>query len=264
MRLPLFHVNAFTNQPLGGNPAAVCLLDSWLDDRSLRKVAAENNLSATGFLLRQGNDYDLRWFTPLCEVKLCGHATLASGHVALNVLRPDLDKVRFSTRFHGPVSVQKQAGMLAMDFPALFPEPCTNVPTALNHALGLTKPPSEVFEANDILVAVLDTSNAVQELRPDFELLEQLHPHAVLVTASGHDCDFISRYFAPGYGVPEDPVTGSAHCVLTPYWTKRLGKPQLHARQLSPRGGELWCEMAGERVILKGQAVLTLQGTLEI
>lgn len=264
MRIPLFHVDAFAEQPFSGNPAAVCLLDSWLDDESLRKVAAENNLSATAFLVPRGHGYDLRWFTSRCEVRLCGHATLASGYVVLNLLQPGLESVEFQTRFSGAVAVRKDHERFLMDFPALFPQNCSTMPVPLLRALGLGQAPSEVLEGNDTYLAVLDSHRSIRNVRPDFALLEQLHPFAVIVTAPGEDTDFVSRYFAPSYGILEDPVTGSAHCSLTPYWAKRLGKPQLHARQLSERGGELWCEWAGERVLLRGKAALTLQGSLTI
>jgi PhzF family phenazine biosynthesis protein len=266
MQIPLFHVNAFTDQPFRGNPAAVCLLDSWLDDEALREVAAENNLPATAFLVQEGNSYHLRWFTPQREVRLCGHATLATAYVLLRVLSPELGSVRFETRFRGQLTVEKKNDFLAMDFPGFSPQSRKVAPAILNQALGLNKPLLEVAEANEMLLAALDSENAVKNLQPDFALLERLHPCAVIVTAPANDrdVDFVSRYFAPSYGVPEDPVTGSAHCVLAPYWANRLNKSRLHARQLSHRTGELWCEIAGERVILEGKAVLTMRGTLTI
>jgi len=264
MRLPLFYVNAFPDRPFSGNPAAVCLLNSWLDDRLLRKVAAENNLSATAFLVPLGDAYEIRWFTGLSELKLCGHATFASGYVVLNLLRPGLDSITFATRLKGSVSVRKDGEFLAMDFPALFPKPGTAVPERLFQALDLSPRSCEVLEVNETYFVVMENPEVVQNLQPNTELLRQLHPYAVSVSAAGEKADFVSRYFAPGYGISEDPVTGSAHCALTPYWSKRLGKSRLHARQLSPRGGELWCETAGDRVILRGKAVLTMRGSLEI
>ena len=266
MQIPLFHVDAFTSQPFSGNPAAVCLPDSWLDDGDLRKVAAENNISATAFLLARNQAFELRWFTPRCEVKLCGHATLAAAYLLFNVLQPDLDEVQFTTRFSGILTVRKQANALAMDFPAFSPKNCPDARTEVLHALGLEQASCTLLEANHIYLAVFETADAIKAINPDFALLERFHPYAVVATApgDGEEADFVSRYFAPSYGIPEDPVTGSAHCLLTPYWSKRLHKLHLHARQLSERGGELWCELAGERVILKGQAVLTLQGTLTV
>ncbi|HEV3512798.1 MAG TPA: PhzF family phenazine biosynthesis protein [Candidatus Sulfotelmatobacter sp.] len=264
MRLPLFCVNAFPDRPVSGNPAAVCLLSSWLDERLLRKVAAENNLSATAFLVPVGNSYEIRWFTAVCELKLCGHATFAAGYVMLNFLRPELDAAIFTTRLNGNLSVRNDGELLAMDFPALFPKPASDVPARLFEGLEVSSKACQVLEVNETYFVVLEEQAAIQNLHPKTELLGELHPYAVSVSAPGESTDFVSRYFAPGYGIPEDPVTGSAHCALTPYWSKRLGKPRLHARQLSARGGELWCEMAGERVILRGKAVLTMRGSIEL
>jgi PhzF family phenazine biosynthesis protein len=262
MRIPLFHLNAFTDRPFSGNPAAVCLLDSWLDDGWLRKVAAENNLSATAFLVPSGEGYELRWFTPACEVRLCGHATLAAGYVVCHILKPAVNIVSFKTRFRGNLTVKKDEKFFLLDFPALSPDLCNNPPRLLQQALGTDRFPLEVLEANNSYIAVLESEDAVRDLRPELALVEQLHPFVVAVTAPGKDSDFVSRYFAPTYGVPEDPVTGSLHCSLAPYWSRRLGKSRLQARQLSERGGELWCELAGERVILKGETTLTMQGSL--
>lgn len=264
MRIPLFHVDAFTNRAFTGNPAAVCPLKAWLDDELLRKVAAENNLSETAFFVTRDGYYDLRWFTPLCEVRLCGHATLASAYVVLNLLKPEFDAVRFETRRSGTLTVRREGDLFRMDFPAMAAQTCNNPPDDLTLALGPGSVPCHVLEGNQRYIAVYHAERSVRDLRPDFGRLEQLHPYAVAVTAPGEDVDFVSRYFAPSYGVPEDPVTGSAHCALTPYWAERLGKAQLHARQVSERGGELWCEMAGERVILKGNATLVREGSLLI
>jgi len=274
MRIPLFHVDAFASQPFTGNPAAACPLDWWLDDETLRKVAAENNLSETAFFVpgdcpedgHRAGHYDLRWFTPRGEVKLCGHATLASAYVVLSELEPELDTVRFETRHSGTLSVRKEKDreVFSMDFPAILTQTCAHPPDELIRALGPGPSPSHILQANETYFAVYDHESAVQNQRPDFTRLEQLHPYVVSVTAPGENVDFVSRYFKPSYGMPEDHVTGSAHCALAPYWADRLGKSQLHARQLSERGGELWCEMAAARVILKGHAVLTLRGTLDI
>jgi len=268
MRMPLFHVDAFASQPFTGNPAAVCPLDWWLDDELLRQVAAENNLSETAFFVpRHGHHddhYDLRWFTPRGEVKLCGHATLASAYVVLSVLKPGLDTVRFETRSSGTLTVRKDQEIFSMDFPAMTAKICASPPDALIRALGPGPTPSHVLEVNETFIAVYEHESAIQNMRPDFARLEQLHPYVVSVTAPGETADFVSRYFKPSYGMPEDPVTGSVHCALAPYWADRLGKSQLHARQLSERGGELWCETAEARVILKGHAVLTLRGSLQI
>ncbi len=262
MSLPVFHIDAFTSKPFAGNPAAVCPLAAWLDDSLLQAVAAENNLSETAFLVPRGDGYELRWFTPRCEVKLCGHATLASAFVLLRVLGAKRDSVRFETRFSGALTVSLDGDLLAMDFPALVPWTCGAPPTALVEGLG--KLPATVVQIEDNYFAVYEREEDVRSIRPDFRLLEKLHPAGVAITAPGENCDFVSRYFAPSYGLQEDPVTGSTHCSLAPYWAQRLGKTSLHARQVSERGGELWCEVRGERVILRGHAVLTLRGELLI
>jgi len=274
MRIPLFHVDAFASKPFAGNPAAVCPLDCWLDDTTLRKVAAENNLSETAFFVsqhgRDGGDhsghYDLRWFTPQGEVKLCGHATLASAYVLLSLLEPELGTVHFETSNSGTLTVRKEREnfeTFSMDFPAMFAKTCANPPNTLLRALGAPSP-STVLEVNETYIAVYDHESAIRTSRPDFALLEQLHPFVAAISGPGETADFVSRYFKPSYGMPEDPVTGSVHCALAPYWAGRLGKSRLQARQLSERGGELWCEVVRDRVMLKGHAVLTLRGSLTI
>ena len=264
MRIPLFHLDAFAEQPFRGNPAAVCLLDSWLDEHLLRQVAAENNLSATAFVVTASDGYELRWFTPICEIQLCGHATLAAAHLLLNVRPNQHDSVSFQTRFRGTLTVTRLADFLVMDFPGIPPSPCKTVPPGLSPALNFHSPLAEVLEANHTYFAILDSPEAVKDLRPNFALLHDLHPFVVCATARGKDVDFVSRYFAPSYGIAEDPVTGSAHCALATYWGSRLGKVKMHARQLSERGGELWCELAGDRVLLKGKAIVTMEGFLTI
>ena len=262
MYLPVFHVDAFTAKPFGGNPAAVCPLANWLDDNLLRAVASENNLSETAYLVPRGDHYDLRWFTPRCEVKLCGHATLASALVILQILAPESNSVRFETRSSGALTVSGDGDLLAMDFPANAPWACANPPSPLIEGLGSA--PAVVMQVEDNYFAVFEREDDVKRIRPDLRVLEKLHPAGVAITAPGEDSDFVSRYFAPSYGIPEDPVTGSTHCSLAPYWGERLGKTSLHARQISERGGELWCELKGDRVIIKGNAVLTLRGELTI
>lgn len=264
MRIPIFRVDAFADRPHSGNPAAVCLLDSWLDDEWLRKVAAENNLPATAFLVPCDTGHKLRWFTTRCEIRLCGHATMAAGLVVLKVLQPSLEVARFETKDGGLLDVRHAGGALQMDFPALISRNHSNGTDQLIQAVGVQSIPREIFEANDTWIAVFKDSEVVAGADPNLELLKKLHPYAVAITAPGKAEDFVSRYFAPSYGIPEDQVTGSLHCALTPYWSRRLGKSQLKARQLSARGGELMCEMAGDRVRLGGTAILTLQGTLQI
>jgi|ERR1022692_4234555 PhzF family phenazine biosynthesis protein len=260
MSLPVFHVDAFTDKTFSGNPAAVCPLAEWLDDDLLQAVAAENNLSETGYFVPRGDHYELRWFTPRCEVKLCGHATLASAFVVLKILETDRGSVSFETRASGALTVCRDGDLLAMDFPMLTPWTCAAPPAALISGLG--QAPAAIAQIEDNYFAVYESQEEVRRIRPDFRLLERRHPAGVAVTAPGEDADFVSRYFAPSYGIPEDPVTGSTHCSLAPYWAQRLGKTRLHARQVSERGGEMWCEVAGGRVILKGNAVLTLRGEL--
>lgn len=264
MRIPLFHVDAFADRPLTGNPAAVCLLDSWLDDGLLRKVAAENNLPATGFLVPSEDGHQLRWFTTRCEIKLCGHATLAAGFVVLKMLQPAQEIARFETRQGGILEVRRIGDALQMDFPALAPQTCANNPSQLIEAAGVQPAPLEILEANQTWIAVFEGIEVVAAADPNFDLLEKLHPYTVAITAPGKTEDFVSRYFAPSYGIPEDHVTGSLHCALTPYWSRRLGKSRLKARQLSSRGGVLTCEMASDRVRLSGNSILTMQGTLHI
>jgi PhzF family phenazine biosynthesis protein len=260
MSLPLFHVDAFTYKPFAGNPAAVCPLEHWLDDEFLQAVATENNLSETAFFVPAGDHFELRWFTPRCEVKLCGHATLASAFVILQVLETGRNPVRFETRFSGTLTVSRDGDLFAMDFPALAPWPCANPPKALVEGLG--EVPAEVAQIEDNFFAIYKSQEEVERIRPNFRLLEKLHPAGVAITAPGGNSDFVSRYFVPSYGIPEDPVTGSTHCSLAPYWAQRLGKTSLHAYQLSARGGELWCEVGEKRVIIKGNAALTLRGEL--
>ena len=262
MSIAIFHVDAFTAKPFAGNPAAVCPLVEWLDDEVLLSVAAENNLSETAFFVPRREHYELRWFTPRCEVKLCGHATLASGFVLMQILAPELKSVRFETRYSGMLPVARDGSLFAMDLPSHAPWPCAARPAALINGLGKT--PDEVLQIEDNYFAVYPSEQDVRSIRPNLKLLEELHPAGVAITAPGKDADFVSRYFVPSYGIPEDPVTGSTHCSLAPYWAQRLGKRTLHARQVSERGGEIWCEVEEKRVILKGNAVLTLRGELLI
>lgn len=257
MEAPLFQVDAFTENRFAGNPAAVCLLQRWPDENVLQAIASENNLSETAFLVGGGSEYELRWFTPVAEVDLCGHATLASAFVLFD--RFDVGpEVAFRTR-SGRLAVRRtEEGLLRMDFPARPAEPC-EAPTAMLEALGGS--PTAVLRATDFLLRY-DSESEVRELRPDFVRLSGLGARGVIVTAPGSDCDFVSRFFAPDFGIPEDPVTGSAHCTLAPYWGRELGKTRLHARQVSRRGGELWCELKGERVEIAGRAVLYLSGSI--
>lgn len=259
MRIPIYQVDAFAYAPFRGNPAAVCPLDRWLDDATLQSIAAENNLSETAFFVADGKTYELRWFTPQSEIDLCGHATLASAFVIFEFLDRHTPKVTFQTK-SGTLTVRRQAGILAMDFPARPGERCDPPPPALEAALGAS--PRHVFRAARDIMAVFETEGEVRALKPRMERLLELDTLGVIVTAPGIDADFVSRFFAPKAGIPEDPVTGSAHCTLIPYWGERLGKRRMRAFQLSARGGELICDNLGERVLISGRAVLFLEGTI--
>jgi PhzF family phenazine biosynthesis protein len=259
MKLPLWQVDAFASKRFAGNPAAVVPLGEWLPDETLCAIAAENNLAETAYLVPHGEDYSIRWFTPTLEVPLCGHATLASGWVVLNRLEPGREAVTFHSK-SGPLTVRRDGARLAMDLPAIPHGPAASNPE-LVAVLGAA--PAALYEGFQWL-AVYASAERVRALAPDLGALGKLPLHGVIVTARGEGCDFVSRFFAPAAGVPEDPVTGSAHCRLVPYWAGELGKAKLHARQLSARGGELWCELRGERVHLAGEVAPYLEGTIEV
>ncbi len=256
--IPLYQIDAFAVRAFSGNPAAVCPLREWLPDATLAAIAAENNLSETAFLVGSDGHYALRWFTPTTEVDLCGHATLASAFVVFERLEPGRGVVSFDTA-SGALTVRREDGFLLMDLPSRPPKPIP-VPEALTKALGAT--PTEAGTSRD-LMAVFDDDDAVRGLRPDFRALAELG-QAAIVTAPGRDVDFVSRFFAPGDGIDEDPVTGSAHCTLIPYWAKRLGRADLRARQVSARGGDLACRDLGDRVSVGGRATLFLEGTIRV
>ncbi len=255
MRIPYFVVDAFATGPFTGNPAGVCALPTWLPDALLQAIAAENNLSETAFFVRGGDHYALRWFTPAVEVDLCGHATLAAAHVLFTHLGEEAPRLEFRSH-SGPLFAERQGALIALDFPGLPPRPIA-MDDALVAALGLT--PVALLRDEDLL-AILPDAESVRRLRPDMAALAALDCRGLIVSAPGEDCDFVSRFFAPAVGIDEDPVTGSAHSVLTPYWAARLGKTRLHARQLSDRGGELFCTLLGDRVEIAGAARDYLQG----
>lgn len=259
MKLPLYQIDAFASETFRGNPAAVVPLDAWTEDALLQAIAAENNLAETAFLLPRGDDYELRWFTPAVEIALCGHATLAAAFAVFESLRPGSDRVTFHTR-SGPLTVTREGSLLSMDFPAVPAGPCAAPQELLSAFEAL---PLEILGARDYLL-VYGSEQEVRAARPDLRLLENTGRLGVIITAPGSDCDFVSRFFAPAAGIPEDPVTGSAHCTLVPYWSARLGKKELHARQVSQRGGELFCRDRGDRVTLAGGAVRYLEGTIFI
>lgn len=265
MELPIYQVDAFASALFRGNPAAVCPLEEWLPDEILQNIAAENNLSETAYYVRRGERYDLRWFTPAVEVDLCGHATLAAASVILDVRREIAGpRVAFDSRggeliVERQESVGRQGILYAMDFPSR-PSGPAEVHPRLERGLGAK--PALVLAARDYL-CVFESEEQVRDLKPDMHALAGIDLFATIATAPGRDCDFVSRFFAPAKGVPEDPVTGSAHATLIPYWAKRLGKSKLFARQISRRGGELWCQDRGDRVSIAGGAVQYLEGRIK-
>ncbi|MEX0844748.1 MAG: PhzF family phenazine biosynthesis protein [Balneolaceae bacterium] len=260
MKLSIYQVDAFTTELFSGNPAAVVPLEEWLSDEQMQNIAAENNLSETAFFLKEGNSYRLRWFTPTTEVDLCGHATLATAHVMFEELGYREDEIVFKSR-SGLLTVSKEDGKLLMNFPA-DEMPQADAPSVLFNGLGIKRTP-EVYKTDDYMV-VLDTESEVANLQPDFRLLNEVDARGIIVTAPGDVVDFVSRFFAPQSGVDEDPVTGSAHTKTTPFWSKKLGKTELKARQISERGGDLTCRMKGDRVEILGEAVTYLKGEISI
>jgi PhzF family phenazine biosynthesis protein len=265
--LPIYQVDVFAEQLFAGNPAAVCPLQSWLPDALMQVIAAENNLAETAYFVKDETgaaDYLLRWFTPTVEIELCGHATLASGHVLLNELAHPAERVRFRTLRAGVLTVERRDGALWLDLPARMPQPATAVPAELVAGLGAT--PATLLATGNKYFAVFEDAELVARLTPDFALLKRLGDMGVVVTAPGRagdtETDFVSRFFAPGMGVDEDPATGSAHCLLVPYWAQRLGRAQLKATQVSPRGARLICELDGERVRMSGKVQPYLKGEI--
>ncbi|HMQ49434.1 MAG TPA: PhzF family phenazine biosynthesis protein [Saprospiraceae bacterium] len=258
MEIAVYQVDAFTDQLFKGNPAAVCPLDKWLPDAHMQAIAAENNLSETAFFVARGGVYDLRWFTPAIEVDLCGHATLATTHVLFKHLNYAAQTIVFETR-SGQLLVSQSEGLYIMDFPSDQLEPVLP-PAVLEQALGIT--PQEVWMGREDYLVILDSEAAVAALKPDFALLKQLQGRGVICSAKGDQVDFVSRCFFPNAGIDEDPVTGSAHTTMTPYWAEKLGKQQLKGLQISKRGGQVQCTMLGDRVALAGQAVTFLEGKL--
>lgn len=259
MKLPIYQIDAFADSVFQGNPAAVCLLEAWLPDSVLQAIAEENNLSETAFFAEVDGHYHLRWFTPTREVELCGHATLAAAHVLFAGSCGDLSEITFQSR-SGPLRVLRKDDLLTLDFPIQVGVAC-KTPRLLIEALGAT--PCDCYRAMDYM-AVFDSEEAIAVMAPDFLRLRELDLRGVIVTAPGTDSDFVSRFFAPNYGIDEDPVTGSAHCTLAPYWAKRLGKQSLTARQLSRRKGHLSCRVEGDRVFISGRAKVYLEGHIYV
>lgn len=258
MVLPIYQVDAFTSKIFTGNPAAVVPLIKWLDDNTLQNIAAENNLAETAFFVKEDESYHIRWMTPTVEVPLCGHATLASAYIIFNYLEKEINTIKFKSK-SGELLVNKKEDLLELDFPSNRPHK-TSRPKEIFECFG--KEPIEVLANGFFLLVVFDSEEYIRTYSPKINLIKQLHPHAVIITAKGKEVDFVSRMFAPNSGIDEDPVTGSAHTVLTPYWSEKLNKKKLTAHQVSKRGGELFCEDLGERIKIMGKAALYLIGNI--
>jgi len=262
MNLTIYQVDAFTKQIFAGNPAAVCPLTEWLADDVMQRIALENNLSETAFFVKKDGVYEIRWFTPTIEIDLCGHATLASAFVIFNFLGETESVINLYSPRSGNLSVEKQGDRLILDFPSRPPVEC-ELPADVTEAVGAT--PVKSWEAQGNMLMLLFESEAeIKCLNPDMSALSKLDFDEVIVTAKGADADFVSRLFAPRIGIPEDPVTGATHCSLIPYWAQQTGKEKLYARQLSSRGGELFCELRGNRVKIGGNGVLYLKGEIYV
>ena len=258
MKLDIYQVDAFASEVFKGNPAAVCPLDEWIDESLMQKIALENNLSETAFFVKKDGVYEIRWFTPTFEIDLCGHATLASAFVIFEVFQSENEIIKFHSHKSGELIVEKNGDILTLDFPSRPVKQC-EIPDGLIEAVG--KQPKEVFKARDYFL-VYENEREILDIEPDFSKLLDIDAHGFIVTAKGDSADFVSRFFAPEVGVFEDPVTGSAHCNLIPYWAERLGKTEMFARQISARGGELFCKLDGNRVKIGGNAVLYLKGEI--
>jgi PhzF family phenazine biosynthesis protein len=262
MALNIYQVDAFAENVFEGNPAAVVPLEHWLEDELMQQISMENNLSETAFFVKNDapdEGYHLRWFTPEYEIDLCGHATLASAYVIKNFVEPHIQDILFSTEKAGLLKASVKDGIYTLDFPSRNPESC-NIPTNLYASLGISTA-VEVLKSRDYFV-VLPNEEAVLNVEPDFNLMKELDTIGVIVTAKGHKYDVVSRCFYPGAGIPEDPVTGSAHCNIVPYWAQKLNKTKLYCRQTSMRGGDLQCELVNDRVLLSGKCVLFLKGEI--
>ena len=259
MNIPFYQVDAFTDHLFHGNPAGVCILKEKLDARLMQRIAMENNLSETAFAVKKNREYHIRWFTPVTEVNLCGHATLATAHILFTQYDVPGSELRFHSKHSGLLKVRKENSTLTLDFPA-DPVKKTKPPHGLIRSLGKT--PTEVWKGRTDYLLVYDTEQDIVSIRPDFTQLKQVDARGVIITAPGVQCDFVSRFFAPLVGVNEDPVTGAAHTTLTPYWTNRLNKKRLTARQVSPRQGHLRCRMEHGRVLISGNAITYLHGEI--
>ncbi|RXK48784.1 PhzF family phenazine biosynthesis protein [Aquirufa rosea] len=259
MNLSLYQVDAFTNQLFAGNPAAICPLEEWLADDIMQKIAAENNLAETAFFVKRGKHYEIRWFTPTVEVDLCGHATLAAAHVLFHCLGTDTDEIIFFSPRSGELRVARQRDLLTLNFPADQVQP---VDFDWASFQGLNQVAQQVYRGKTDFLFIYEKEEQVAEMAPNFLEIAKLQARGIIITAPGNEVDFVSRFFGPQSGINEDPVTGSAHTTLTPYWAKRLQKNQLTAKQLSPRGGDLSCELKGDRVTISGNCVLYMVGEI--
>jgi len=260
MKLSIFQADAFASSLYKGNPAAVVTLTEWLPDMTMQQIAAENNLSETAFFIPEDDHFHIRWFTPKSEVNLCGHATLATAHVLFNELNFQGDLLLFNSR-SGILTVRKKEDKLKLDFPADFVQPIEMNPV---FAKALGRVPTAAFKGRTDYLLLFESEEMIRTMKPNFQLLKQIDARGIIVTAAGKEVDFVSRFFAPGVGIDEDPVTGSAHTSLVPFWSSRLHKTELMALQLSERGGQLWCTLSGDRVLIAGRAVTYLRGEIEI
>lgn len=261
MKIPIYQVDAFTDQVFGGNPAAVCPLESWLPTETMQKIAMENSVAETAFFIPLDHGFHIRWFTPEFEMDLCGHATLAAAHVLTSHLGYQNPKIKFQSN-SGELSVTTNNALLTLDFPARMPKPATAPQIILD---GIKEKPLEVLKARDYVLVYKD-EETIRRITPDMGLLNQINidPGGIIVTAPGKNVDFVSRFFTPQASIFEDPVTGSAHCSLIPFWAQRLGKNELTALQISPRVGKLSCKNADERVLMSGNAITYLEGFITI
>ncbi len=262
MKIPVYQADAFTEKLFGGNPAAICILEDWLPADTMQQIAMENNLSETAFLVKDNSFYHIRWFTPAVEVSLCGHATLAAAHILFTEVGQPENIISFHSK-SGVLKVTKLTdGRLVLDFPVNKPVLINDVPIGMFESFGID--PVPVYTTSFDLMIVLSSQSIIQNLNPDFKTLTGMPGRGIIVTAKGDDADFVSRCFYPQSGIDEDPVTGSAHTIMVPYWAEQLGKTKMKAIQLSKRRGYLDCELAGDRVLMSGNAVTFMRGTIEL
>lgn len=261
MKLEIYQIDAFAEKVFSGNPAAVVPLQRWIDDQLMQQIAAENNLAETVFFVPDEEGYHIRWFTPELEIDLCGHATLAAAYVLYNFLGYDKPHIYFRSK-SGPLVISREGELLCLDFPSWMPGRLSEYPDELIPGLNLSSYVG-VYKKRDYIVE-LETEQDVLNVRPDFTMLNKIDVIGIIITAPGKHCDFVSRFFAPNCGIPEDPVTGSSHSQLIPFWSEKLNKTKMHAKQLSARGGEIWCEQKGDRVIMKGKGAFYMKGEISL